>query len=307
MSEYTVAIVGPSGCGKTHFYTLLAYHLQRKYGGTVKRAEIKGYVKDVQGRAISFHELLAMLSHGMKLPPTLPPKKEEGPYKLYIRFEVPGIFRNRVINIPLIDISGEIVGQIMGLISDVRRGIIRSDEFRTRMEALGYKEEDLEILYKGVFGADVYIYVINTYQMTRLCEEKIDECVRLGASYSNFIMNLRTFRERVMKRKEPKAHAVVFTHFDRSKHHIGTLTSIAYSDDYRMIASWLNNYMVRRFGMDITGVKFTDENVFLSFTEEQQDQQRFRLILDESTGLTDLVYPKQEYDRLLEWLIRALS
>lgn len=302
--EKVVAVVGPAGCGKTHFYTLLAYHLQRRFGEGIKSAEIKGYVKDPSNRYITFHELLAMLSAGLKLPPNMPPRADEGPYKLYIKFTIPGIFWGRTISIPLIDTGGEIIQELMKIISDLRKGYITTADVEKRMEALGYKLEELEALYRNIFGADVYVYVINTYQMVELYNNNPQEYARVGSSYSNFIVNSMTFRK-LVKLGNPKAHAVVFTHIDKARRHLSILNPAVFSNNYKSIASWLANFMLEHFGINLTGARFTEENVFISFTEETPQGDRFRIIVTES-GKTSLVYPEEEYDRLIEWLSKVL-
>jgi len=133
----TIACVGPSYSGKTHFYVLLGYHLIKKLGqGVIKYLHATGYTRDPSGRMLSFHDLLEMLSRGQKLPATRP--SEKGAYKFLIRVKFPGLLWSKEVRMPLLDLSGETIIEMMNVVTDIRSGLIQPEDFPKRMQEKAY-------------------------------------------------------------------------------------------------------------------------------------------------------------------------
>jgi len=56
---------------KTHFYVLMGYHLNKKRTEEeIPYFEATGYCEDTDGKVLSFHDLLGILSSDRKLLPT---------------------------------------------------------------------------------------------------------------------------------------------------------------------------------------------------------------------------------------------
>ena len=302
----SISVIGPNGSGKTHFYTLLAYHLNRHVQAQtgqslVRQMEVRGAVKTNDGRLASFFDLYERLRFGYKLPSTAPPAIDEGPWTLQINFTTPPRFRllpGKKVQLTLLDLSGEVLRRIMSMTVDVKKGVMTQQDFDKELALLGIDPQRFDELVTYAFRSDIYIYVINLYTIASLWGDskagvQIPDIV---AKYANFLDAYKFYNDE----KPPKALGVVFTFFDKAERLLMNLGLITPEEIQKKDYSQVARRLGRLLGEALNLAGATNVEYFISYTREL-DENRFKTTITKE-GEILLDYPASEYDRIISWL-----
>ncbi|QXJ32631.1 hypothetical protein [Saccharolobus shibatae] len=305
VAKRSVAVIGYRSAGKTTFIGLLAVHIDylASYDSGIKYRFIPGVNNFPY---LLWSDILSMIREGRPLPPT---EVTKAPYIGRLVVKYPKLLGNGELNIPIIDLAGELYQPIMDFIFDSKSKDFDyqkwNDSLRQRLESLGVTKEDLQLIYEFIFKAKAYLITINLEHALssisasqNVKSNNYDATKSLLGRYFNVVTNLVNYR---IERKDPPHVGIVLTHYDKVSDYIeGKLGYYVFEDyNYRIR---LMNYIESTILNQLRNLR---ENVpiFISFYKPQSRLEE----ADNRTGVRLPDYPKQEYDNIFEWIKEALK
>ncbi len=288
--QKNLAIIGYAGSGKSHFAALLYLHLVR-----VAEERRINLILDVDSSEFDIAGCANSLRNGVPLLPTPPGKIFEA--MLDIKF--PGLFRERSLSIPVIDVAGEALQTAMKIMDAGSSG--RAD-YQGRLEAAQTKyevESDEETtvrqkIHETIFQADAICFVFNLVRELRDGTGDIE--------YRRFYQNLRSYRER--HDLPPVTYAgFVFTKEDEVRHELDALFGGMPTADQ------LSYHFAPTLRVEVGSSVSEPLEHFMSYTEwrvppndSKGTEGEFQLVVDTATSERLPIYPEETYNRLVDWL-----
>jgi len=299
----SVVVMGYRGAGKTTFVGLLAVHidyLASKGSGITYHFEpgVTNFPR------VSWGEILRKVSNGDKIDATYYSK---APYVGRLVVKYPKLLGKVELNIPMIDLAGELYQPITDFIIDSRSQNFDYEkwnkEFKQKLEDFGITKEDLQFINDFIFKGKAYLITINlahafksiSHSTNNASDDTVqlsqDEIDKLLDKYLNIVTNLIHYR---IEQGDIPHVGIVLTHYDVVRDYVeGRLgfTPLKDEDSRRKLMNYIGSMIINSLE-DLT----KDVPIFISYYKKP-----IRPDPENQTGVRLPDYPKKEYDKIIEW------
>jgi hypothetical protein len=306
IAKRSIAVIGYRGAGKTTFIGLLAVHIDY-----LASSDIGIKLRFIPGvNNFPYHSwgyILTAIRGGQPLSPT---EVTKAPYLGRLVVKYPKLLGEGELNIPIIDLAGELYQPIMGFIFDSKSQDFDyekwNERLKQRLESLGVTKNDLQLIYDFIFKAKAYLILINlehalssiSASLKNSESNNYDDIKSLLERYFHIVTNLVNYR---IERKDPPHVGIVLTHYDKVSDYIegklGYYVFDNYNDRIKLI-----NYIESTILNELKNLR---ENVpiFISYYKQPLRPNE----ADDEVGVRLPNYPKQEYNKIFEWIKEALK
>jgi hypothetical protein len=302
LARRSVVIIGYRGAGKTTFLGLLTIHidyLASKGSGITYHFEPSDNIPNVV-----LGEILRKIRIGEKIEAT---KFSKAPYVGRLVVNYPKLLGKVEINIPLIDLAGELYQPIMDFIIDSKSKNYDYEkwynDFNKRLEDNGITKNDLEFINDFIFKGKAYLITINLAHafkwMSLSMNNASDNSVPLGPDetamfydrYLNIVNSL--FRYRIKQGDMPHV-GIVLTHYDVVRDYVEGRLGFTPLEDEDSRRKFMNHIGSMIYNPLEDLIK--DVPIFISYYKKPT-----RIGPEGETGLMLPDYPKEEYDKIILW------
>ncbi|MCH7553646.1 MAG: hypothetical protein IIC82_06590 [Chloroflexi bacterium] len=279
----TMAIVGYTGSGKSHFAALLYLHLNK----IADHRKLK-VTADVDSHQFDVKETANGLRYGIPLKPTPPGRS----FQAAIEVEFPGLFKDKRVHMPIIDLSGEAFSDIMGTAEGHASGNEEKPPAKSS-KRYGVPDEKLSSEQREIFEADAYCFIIDLPQELQTS--------RVNVEYSRFFQSLRAYRE-AHALGPPRTVSFIFTKEDECQDLLAERLGEAPTADQ------LTRYFAPDLHVEVRSSIYGPVHSFISSTkwhvppEGDGNRGEFEVLLDAQSGQPIPNYPQQTYDQIVDWI-----
>lgn len=302
IARRSVVVMGYRGAGKTTFVGLLTVHtdyLASKGSGITYHFE-----PSANFPRMSWGEILRKIRIGDKIDAT---QYSNAPYVGRLVVKYPTLLGKVEINIPMIDLAGELYQPIMDFIIDSRSQNYDYEkwynEFKQKLENHGITKDDLQFINDFIFKGKAYLITINlahafksiSLSTNNASDDTVplspDETAKLLDRYVNIVTNLIYYR---IKQGDIPHVGIVLTHYDVVRDYVeGRLgfTPLEDEDSRRKFMNYIGSIIYNPLEDLIKDVP-----IFISYYKKP-----IKPGPDDEAGVMLPDYPKKEYDKIILW------
>ena len=309
VAERSVVIMGYRGAGKTTLMGLIAIHIDYLASkGSGITYHFKPGVANVP--SVLWGEILRKIRNGDKINAT---QYSRAPYVGRLVVSYPTLLGKVELNIPMIDLAGELYQPFMDFIIDSKSQNFDyekwNNELKQKLENQGITKGDLEFINNFIFKGKAYLITINlvhafksiSLSTSDASDDTVpisqDEAAKLLDRYLNVVANLIEYR----KNQGNMPHiGIVLTHYDVVRDYVeGRLgfTPLEDEDSKRKLLNHIDVSVIYNSLEDL----IKDVPIFISYYRKPIGP-----IIDD-TGLRLPDYPRKEYDKIVQWFKDALK
>jgi len=303
IARRSVVVMGYRGAGKTTFVGLLTAHID--YLASKDSGITYHFIPGVTNfPTMLWGDILRKIRNGDKISAT---QYSKAPYVGRLVVKYPKLLGKVELNIPMIDLAGELYQPIMDFIIDSRSQNFDyekwNNEFKQKLENFGITKDDLQFINDFIFKGKAYLITINlahafksiSLSTNNASDDTVqlsqDETAKLLDRYVNIVTNLIYYR---IKQGDIPHVGIVLTHYDVVRDYVeGRLgfTPLEDEDSRRKLMNYIGSIIYNPL-KDLR----KDVPIFISYYKKPP-----RIGPDDEAGVMLPDYPKKEYDKIIEW------
>jgi hypothetical protein len=305
IARRSVVVMGYRGAGKTTFVGLLTVHID--YLASKGSGISYHFEENVTNfRRVPWGEIVRKIRNGDPLNPT---DLSNAPYVGRLVVKYPKLLGKVELNIPMIDLAGELYQPIMDFIFDSKSQNFDyekwNDELKQKLINHGITKDDLQSIIDFIFKGKAYLIIINlvhAFKSISLSTNDAsdgtvplsqDEINRLLDRYLNIVTNLIYYR---IKQGNRPHVGIVLTHYDVVRDYVEGrlgLYPLEDEDSKWKLMNYIGGSIIYNPLEDLT----KDVPIFISYYKKP-----LRPIIPENEDWIRLPdYPKKEYDKIILW------
>jgi hypothetical protein len=303
IARRSVVVIGYRGAGKTTFVGLLTVHVD--YLASIDSGISYHFEPGVTNLSrIVWGDILRKIRMGEPLNAT---DLSKAPYVGRLVVKYPKLLGKVELNIPMIDLAGELYQPIMDFIIDSRSQNFDyekwNQEFKQKLINAGITKDDLQFINDFIFKGKAYLIIINLAHAFKsisystndtsdgIVQLSPDELNRLLDRYLNIVTNLIYYR---IEQGDKPSVGIVLTHYDVVRDYVEGrlgLTPLEDEDSKRKLMNYIGSIIYNPL-KDLR----KDVPIFISYYKKP-----IRPGPDPKAGVMLPDYPQKEYDKIIEW------
>jgi len=303
IARRSVVAIGYRGAGKTTFLGLFTVHVD--YLASIDSGISYHFEPGVTNLSrMVLGDILRKIRMGEPLSPT---ELTKAPYVGRLVVKYPKLLGKVELNIPMIDLAGELYQPIMDFIIDSRSQNFDyekwNQEFKQKLINAGITKDDLQFINDFIFKGKAYLIIINlahafksiSYSTNDTSDGTVqlspDEINKLLDRYLNIVTNLIHYR---IEQGDKPHVGIVLTHYDVVRDYVEGrlgLYPLETEDSKRKLMNYIGSIIYNPL-RDLT----KDVPIFISYYKKPPrigpHNNAFVMLPD---------YPQKEYDKIIEW------